>query len=232
MARGRLIGLGLVLVALPATAQARPDTARYTESVRATVMTRSGASVRERRILRDARYRFASHADTTIVFADSIRLVEIERGVREAVDVDAVVGGRWLMIGRRVVERPFVPQEVAEVSDLAVAMDDFLPPAPPTLAVGGEQQLGRIRWQRLDDSSATMRYRWAAETTRDSTIMVADSVPLRASEDRTESGVVTRLADGRPIAWRREITSRVSSTVRGRTVHADVSQVIIVQREP
>lgn len=68
--------------------------------------------------------------------------------------------------------------------------------------------------------------------TRDSTYMVADSVPLRASEDRTESGIVARAVDGRPIAWRREITSRVSSTVRGRTVHAEVTQVITVQREP
>jgi hypothetical protein len=219
-------------LAASATGQARPDTARFTESVRATVTTRSGVSVRERRIVRDVRYRFASHGDTTAVFADSIRLVEIEGGVREEVDVDAVVGGRWLMVGRRVVERPFVPLEVSEVSDLAVAMDDFFPPVPPALTVGGEVRVGPTQWHRLDDSSATMRYRWTTTTTRDSTHFVADSVPLQASEDRTESGGVTRSADGRPIGWRREITSRVSSTVRGRTVHAEVSQVITVRRDP
>ncbi len=232
VARQWCASLALALVVLPATAQAPPDTIRYTESVRATVTTRSGASVRERRLVRDARYRFTAHGDTTAVVADSISLVEIEGGVREEVDVDAVIGGRWMIVGRRVVERPFVPQEVSEVSDLAVAMDDFLPPVPPVLPVGGEVHVGPTHWHRLDDSSATVRYRWRTTATRDSTFMVADSVPLQASEDRTESGVVTRSAGGRPIAWRREITSRVSSTVRGRTVHAEVSQVITVRRDP
>ncbi len=233
MATQWLSGVCLTLgVAATAPAQAHPDTTRYTESVRATVTTRSGASVRERRLFRDALYRFTAHGDTTVVFADSILLAEVEEGVRHEVDVDAVIGGRWMMVGRRVVERPFVPQEVSEVSDVAVAMDDFLPPVPPVLTVGGEVHVGLTHWHRLDDSSATVRYRWRTTATRDSTFMVADSVPLQASEDRTESGVVTRSASGRQIAWRREIMSRVSSTVRGRTVHAEVSQVITVQRVP
>ncbi|MEO5826349.1 MAG: hypothetical protein ABIR59_10710 [Gemmatimonadales bacterium] len=218
--------------AATAPAQARPDTTRYIESVRATVTTRSGGSVRERRLFRDALYRFTTHGDTTKVFADSILLAEIEDAVRHDVDVDAVIGARWLMLGRRVVERPFVPQEIVEVSDLAVAMDDFLPPVPPALAVN-RGVVGRgAEWRRLADSGTVARFRWTIDATRDSTYLVADSVPLRASEDRTESGTGTWSTNGRPISWHREITSQVTSTVRGRIVHAQVTQVITVHREP
>ncbi len=233
MARGWVIGICLTVGAVgSASAQARPDTARYTESVRATVTTRSGTSVRERRLVRDARYRFTNHGDTTAVVAESMALAEIEDGAREDVDVDAVIGGRWLVVGRRVVERPFVPQEVAEVSDLAVVMDDFLPMVPPALGQGTEVHTGVTHWERLADSAGARRYRWLANARSTSAHVVADSVPLQASEDRTESGTGTWAADGRPIAWRREITSQVSSTVRDRTVHAEVTQVIVVHREP
>ncbi len=233
--RPSLVCLAVALLHSPATAQTARDTVRYTESVRATVTTRSGGAVRERRVVRDASYRAVARGDTVTMFADSISLSEIEGGVTRVVDVDAVIGGRWVMVGRRVIERPFVPQDVAETSDLAIAMDDFLPPVPPPLSVNRGLIAGRTHhaeWRRLADSSALARFRWTIDATRDTTILVADSVPLSSVEDRTESGNGTWNDNGRPIAWHREISSRVSSTVRGRTVHAEVKQLITVQREP
>jgi len=61
-----------------------------------------------------------------------------------APDTDGLLGGRYRgnlsPTGHYVVDaRPFVPDEVAEVSDLGAAMDDLLPPLPRSALTVGEQ---------------------------------------------------------------------------------------------
>ncbi len=223
----------LAFCAVGGAAQA-PDTSRYTESVRALVTTTSGSSRRERRIVRDARYTFVRRGDTTVVSADTIALRETSASGTRTIDVDAVIGGKWRLAHgseMRVVERPHVPPEVAEVSDLGVAMDDFLPLAPPMLQAGAAASDGGRNWARLADSAGLHRYRWKARTQRDTIRTVGDSVPMTSAEVTEERGNMVWLRGRGPISWRREVTTTVSTRLRGRVVRAEVEQVIEVRRD-
>jgi hypothetical protein len=79
-------------------------------------------------------------------------------------DTDGLLGGRYRgtlsSAGRYTADtRPFVPDEVAEVSDLGAALDDLLPPLPPSaLAVGEHWRDGSgLELTRLPDSVAAGR---------------------------------------------------------------------------
>jgi hypothetical protein len=78
-----------------------------------------------------------------------------------APDTDGLLGGRYRgtlsPAGHYTANtRPFVPDEVAEVSDLGAALDDLLPPLPPSaLAVGARWRDGSgLELTRLPDSLA------------------------------------------------------------------------------
>jgi hypothetical protein len=86
-------------------------------------------------------------------------------------DTDGLVGGRWtgtiLPQGQAsLVDRPFMPPELAQVSDLSDEMVDFFPPlATVGLAIGAEwsDSLG-LEVERLRDSTGggerLFRFRW------------------------------------------------------------------------
>src|SRR6185503_3571497 len=76
-----------------------------------------------------------------------------------APDTDGLLGGRYRGMlspaGHYTPDaRPFVPDEVAEVSDLGAALDDLLPPLPPSaLAIGEHWRDGSgLELSRLPDS--------------------------------------------------------------------------------
>jgi hypothetical protein len=231
----RTVGAIAILLLSGATAAAQvPDTARYTESVRAVVTTTSGASRRERRIVRDARYTMVRRADTTVVTADTIALAETGGGGTRVIDVDAVIGGKWRIVhdgGWRVTERPVVPPDVTEISDLGVAMDDFLPPPPPTIAPGAGTRVGQREWSRQADSSGARRFRWTLRTARDTLRTVGDSVPMASDELTQERGAMTWSPGRGALGWRREVRTTVTTRLRGRVVRAEVEQVIEVRRD-
>ena len=83
-----------------------------------------------------------------------------------APDTDGVLGGRFRGAlspdGRyAAARRPFVPDAVRELSDVASALEDLLPPLPPRpLQVGESYRQGdSLEIQRLADSAAVQRYR-------------------------------------------------------------------------
>ena len=211
------------------------DSARFSESVRTTVTTRSGAAVRERRVARSATYSFRMSHDTLVATADTIALTETVDGVSRDIDVDAVIGGKWWIVTRgdgiAVVQGPFVPADIAEVSDLAVAMHDFLPPSPPRLAVNARITVGERRWTRMSDSSSVERYRWSESRRRDTNRLVADSVPLSLDEELGETLEMAWRSDRGALTWRRTVTSVTTTRVRGRVVRAEVGQVSSVRRD-
>lgn len=218
-------------------AQTPPDTSRYTESVRTAVISHSGSTTRERRIVRDARYTVIDSSGMMVVRADTIALTEVAAGVARQIDVDAVIGGRWVMQEKggawRSIDRPFVPEEVADVSDVGRAFDDFWPGTPPPLRVGAQQHVGAIEWERLADSGGSMRYTWITRQVVDTVRLVADSVPLSINEVRRESGSgAWRPGASRPFAWRRDVRTTVESEVRRRVVRSEVEQTIVVRRDP
>jgi hypothetical protein len=175
-------------------------------------------------------------SDTLVITADSLRLDETAGNTHRAIDVDAVIGGRWKLVagGARtiaVIDTPFVPGEAADVSDLSSAMDDFFPLAPPALAPGAQSTDSSQRvWRRLADSAREQRYHWSERRHADSTSIGTDSVIVHAVVDSHEEGDLAWSATRGPLAWVRHIQTMVTSRFAGRTVRANVEQRIAVAR--
>jgi hypothetical protein len=208
----------------------------FVEQVHSEVTTQTGSAERHRTITRVARYAATVRADTLVITADSLRLDETADGTHQVIDVDAVIGGRWrLLIDARglatVVEVPFVPGTVADVSDLSSAMDDFFPAAPPMIAPGAQFTDSSHRaWRRLADSAAARRFRWSEQRPSDTTYMGPDSVQVHTMETAHEDGNVAWNVQRGPVAWSRHIQTTVTSHFAGRTVRAIADQRIVVSR--
>lgn len=210
--------------------------ARFAEEIRTEAVTRIEANERRRLLARDARFGVTLHGDTLVVSADSVSLGEVADGRSRAIDTDGFVGGRYRLTldstGLATLwQRPFVPDELAEVSDVGRAMDDFFPPLPPRIVPLGEatDRAGR-HWRRLGDSSGVQRFRWSHRSSGDGAQVVADTVPALVQEaTREESALAWTVARG-PLAWTRQIESNVTTRLRGRTIRASVVQRIVVSR--
>jgi hypothetical protein len=118
-----------------------------------------------------------------------------------APDTDGLLGGRYRgtlsPAGHYTADaRPFVPDEVAEVSDLGAALDDLLPPLPPSaLAVGEQWRDGSgLELTRLPDSLAGGRLvrrlalRSSSEAGR--ATVRGDTTAIAARQETTEEGQV------------------------------------------
>lgn len=218
----------LAAVSAPLAAQ------RYVESSRVTVTTQSGMSEAGRFVVRDLELAASRRADTLVIQSLATRLEETSEGRTVVHDTDGFTGGRWKLLpdatgAWRVVARPFVPEPLREVSDLAEAMTDWLP-APPSLPADARAtSADGIAWERLTDSAGHARYRWQVEREVDETRLVADSVPMRVRETRREQGSgISDSAGWR--AWQRRIDSESRTTVRGTAVLAVVEHRITVER--
>lgn len=229
-----------LLVAGPGYPMRGLDGARFEERVRSDVTTRTGEAASQRVILCAARFGATLAGDTLVVAADSLALSETSNGATRTLDTDGFVGGRYRLrldsLGNAtLLERPFVPDDLVEVSNLASAMDDFFPPLPPTMLSGTSVVDDRGReWRRSTDSSGVERYHW--------TFVDRDATP-RPILDSATSAVTTRLSmreeawlawDARrgPLAWERRIATQAVTSVRGRHVQASVEQRIAVRRLP
>lgn len=208
---------------------------RYSETLRTTVTTRSGLASVHRFVVRDVDYLRSRRADTLVMQAVAVRLEETVDGPTRTLDTDGFTGGRWKLLPDsagewRPVVRPFVPEPLLEVNDLAAAMDDFFPARPPAMITGEDVRDATGRsWERLADSAGVSRYRWTFEQALDTVRVVADSVPLTVEETSRESGSGAWDATG-PLAWQRRIDTTSRSTIRERTVMAVVEHRITVRR--
>ncbi len=165
----------------------------------------------------------ATRGDTLVVTADSLDLRETANGVERVIDVDAVIGGRWLLTlatsgAAAVIARPFVPGDIADVSDIAIAMNDFFPVTTV--------------WRRLADSSGLSRYHWSADHHSDSSYVTAGNVAVSATIDAKEEGDIAWNLGRGPVAWSRRVETTVTSRFAGRTSRAVISQRITVRRMP
>ncbi len=228
------VGLALTLLALLAAGSSPLAAQRYVESSRVTVSTQSGLSESGRFIVRDLDLVASRRADTLVIQSIATRLEETTDGRTVSHNTDGFTGGRWKLLADsagvwRVVTRPFVPEVLREVSDLAEAMNDFFP-TPPTLSADSRVRTANgTEWQRLTDSAGIARYRWQAERTVDEDRFVADSVPMRVRETRREQG--SGIADARGwVAWQRRLDSESRTTLRGIAVLGVVEHRITVER--
>jgi hypothetical protein len=235
----RLVVIPLVLWGGEAQSSQYPlnlSGATFVEQVRSDVTSQSGTAELHRTIVRLARYSTAMRTDTLVVTADSLRLDETSDNAHRVIDVDPVIGGRWKLVANGpgktiVVDAPFVPGEVADVSDLGSAMDDFFPMAPPALAPGAQSTDSSQRvWRRLADSAAEQRYHWSERRRGDSTSIGADSIIVHAVVETREEGDLAWNAARGPVAWMRHIQTMVTSRFARHTVRANVDQRIVVAR--
>jgi hypothetical protein len=225
-----------LLAQLPHYSPATLAGASYTEIIQTSVVSRTGTAEVRRSIARTARFGVSVSGDTVIVSADSLDLSESSGAETRRFDAGGLLGGRWkLMLARNgapaVLTRPFVPDDIAEVSDVASAMEDFFPRTPPPMAVNAVSiDSARTRWERLPDSAGVQRFHWNLTRQRQGVQTVADTVPLTLRESSRESGELAWRSTGVPLAWTRTIHTEVTSTVRGRTVQSVVEQRIVVRR--
>jgi hypothetical protein len=219
----------------------------FEEEVRTTVDARRGMQGWQERGARRGLLQLRARPDPQgLAFEawyDSLKVEYTRPDSRLTPDTDGLIGGRWTGTmfphgQAALAERPFVPPDLAQVSDLSDALLDFFPP----LATAALTQ--RARWtdslgldvERLKDSTAgdeqLQRYRWHIVSHGGETPAVADTSVRIKQEIEDEGTIVWSVARG-PLAWRREIqvTTRVSAGRRGGTPsEGRVTQAIIVRR--
>ncbi len=158
-------------------------------------------------------------------------------------DTDGLVGGRWrgtlqphgeVSLG----DRPFIPPELLQVSDLSDQLLDFFPPlATMALAPGGRwtDSLGLVV-ERLRDSVSggerLQRYSWRITRQAGAGPEGIDST-VRLRQQIEDEGTLAWSDTRGPVTWRREIavSARVgASHRRGTPIEGRVKQLVTVRR--
>lgn len=236
--RGAPGGAPLLLVASVLAAQGPPprytatllDGAAFDERVRLTIRTQTGGATRLETVGREARWRVraadSAGAITIEAWYDSLLVWRDGPEGRLLPDTDGLVGGRYrgtiTPAGRVTLrDRPFVPDELKEVSDLGEALVTFLPLLPEaTLAVGASAADGRgWRIQRRADSTGSdgplRRFRWTRASVDTVRQVESDSLAyVVRSSVREEGHLVWHPALG-PLAWHREVLTEVEIPADG-----------------
>ena len=113
-------------------------------------------------------------------------------------DTDGLIGGRYRgLLGARggyaAFVTPFVPDEVAEVADLAGALDDLFPALPTTsLAPGASWGDSALALRRLSDTVVAgrrlQRFALTSRRERRETVPRGDTIPVPLRQTITEEG--------------------------------------------
>jgi hypothetical protein len=199
--------------------------ASFEVRVRTNVTTELQGRRRVEEIHRDGilrvRGRDASGAIAIEAWWDSLRLSRRADGRTLTPDADGILGGRYIgLLGGdgefRRVEAPWVPDEIAEVSDLTVALDDLFPVFNP------------VATRQLADSAGRKRYRLVHSAQIDAP---ADSARgFAVTESEASEGTVVWGSDGL-LRSDRTVTAetRVRETPR-RSFRSVIVQRITLQR--
>ncbi len=219
----------------------------YAEEVKTTVEARRGLEGWQERGNRagtlQVRAAAAARGLTFAAWYDSLVVEYTGPGGKLTPDTDGLVGGRWtgVMLPHGEValtDRPFMPPELAQVSDLSDQMLDFFPPlATVALAPGGHwtDSLG-LEVERLRDSAAggerLLRFKWRITSMGGAGPAAVDTSVRLRQEIEDEGTLAWSIARG-PVSWRREITvdTRLGAGRRGGTpAEGRVTQRVSVRR--
>jgi hypothetical protein len=222
--------------------------ARFQESVRSELRTESGGRIREVTTERNANWSFRARAVAGGLglegWLDSLSIRQRSGDTTLVPETDGLIGGRYRGLlsaaGRyRPEARPFVPDEVAEITDAATAVDDLFPPLPPRGLRPGEawQDSTGIRITRLPDSTGTALQRYALQVRREQREAVprGDTVPVALQQTTRENGgFIWDPASG--LVYRnRDIAVETSIPAAGRIrrpVRSRLTQAITLSRLP
>lgn len=243
-----------VLAAVPQTPALRYgarqlDCTRWAEASRSrieTVTERASATAssgRDGRLILRAR-------DTTGGVAveawyDSLAVWRRSGGDEVAPDTDGIIGGRYRGLlethgGYVSRARPFVPDEIAEVAELAGILDDLLPPLPPRLLAPGTAWRGEgVTIRRLPDTLAAgrtlLRFALEGRSQRSETVPHGDTVPVPVDQSITEAGQFLWDPGVGLVRRTREIVVETSIAAGGRVrlpVRSRVVQEVSLARLP
>ena len=228
MSRLALVALGGTLLLAAGAQQDGPPRyvasmladAAFDQRVRAEVRTQAGGAARTEQVSREARLRFRASGitDSLVVEAWFDSLVIWREGPEGRVtpDPDPVIGGRYRGVlasnGKMTVHtRPFVPDDLMEVSDVGEVMNDFLPRVPSVALVAGavwEAEGFRIV-RRTDSAPAGVRlhrYRWSRVQADTAEQGLTDSLRYLIRSHLEEEGNLVWHPSLGPLVWHRQST--------------------------
>lgn len=166
---------------------------------------------------------------------DTLRLWRRADGGTFEPETEGLLGGRYRGELRRDgvflrTETPWIPDDVAEVSDVGSALDDLFPPLPAVAMRRGDktEDPAANKFTRLADSARVARYRIISATSAD---YPADSTrPFAVKETEASDGILAWGNDGL-LRWDRTVVAetRVEESPQ-RTFRSRVEQRIELQR--
>ena len=222
--------------------------ASFFESVRSRIRGESGTALVEDKAGRDG-FLVVKGTETTQgisveAWYDSLVVWRVTNTGRESPDVEAVLGGRYRGIltptGQyREVAVPFVPNDIAEVADLASQMAEFFPVIPPMELLPGRDwsdsagsKIRRLS-DRRDGREMVRRYEWDRTKRIGDTTAVTDSLSVMVDQVVREKGELRWSERFGPLGWTRRLAINARIPARGgvkRAVTSVVEQDIIVNR--
>lgn len=219
------LGLLLQTPAPPSYHPAQLDCAVYRQTLTSEIRLEG---VRERSTERSGRDGIlqlrATRQDSLIALEAWFDTLDVWRegaGERLAPETDGVIGGRFTGLltpqgGLTVTDRPFVPDDIAQVSEVSGALEDLLPLLPPAAlrpGTGWKDGFGTVI-TRLPDGlhrgRRVERYRLLRRTTREEARLLSDSSEVRSTRTEDESGIVAWSAEVGLVRWERTITVEVT----------------------
>ena len=246
--RRRCLGLALLGWVSSAAAQTyRPSAfacAVFQESVKTSIRGLSGGAVvadRGGRVgLLVLNGRDSSGVVVLEAWYDSLEVWRETGAGREAPETDGVVGGRFRGVlqpagAYRPAKVPFIPEDLAEVADLAAVMDDFLPRLPPAPLAPGQQWSDTTGYtiRRLPDAAKAQHYRWTVTRRRGDQYAATDSLAVTLDQLIKESGELAWSAERGPVSWTRQINISARIPATGgvkRSVRSTIDQAVTVTR--
>ena len=189
----------------------------------------------------------ANSRDTLLVLEawfDSLTVWREGGGERLEPETDGMIGGRFrgsLTPHGAFIEtdRPFVPDDIAQVADVGDALTELFPPlAPIALAPGAawKDDSGTVISRSPDgrnEGRRVERYRLIRRSSRVESRLLPDSTEVRANRRESEAGTYEWSEELGLVRWEREITVDMDVPAGGLVKQAfrtRIEQLVTIQR--
>jgi hypothetical protein len=224
------------------------DCARYRQQVRSEIQVESGRQRSRETTGRDGvlvvRARAVDTAIALEAWFDTLAVWREGSGERLEPETDGVIGGRFKGLltrlgGFTALERPFVPDDIAQVADVGDALEELLPPLPSAALIPGtawKDDFGSVITRIPDGTNEgrqVERYRLIRRSERQESRRLPDSTEVRADRRQSEAGVFEWSGELGPLRWDREITVEVSVPAGGvvkQPFRTRIEQRVMVER--
>lgn len=234
--------------AAPAYHPSQLDCSRYRQQVQSVILL-DGVGQRSRETTgRDGTLTVRASAVDSLLrleaWFDTLTVWREGAGERLEPETDGVVGGRFRGMLTRAggfteSDRPFIPDEIAEVAEVGDALSELFPPLPPLAlapGAGWKDPLGTVILRIPDGSREgrrVERYRITRRLEREESRLLPDSTEVRAERSETETSVLEWSGELGPVRWAREIGVLVTVPMGGpvkQPFRTRIDQKVTVER--